>query len=107
MEILSWVLAEREASPAYKERVLKHGFHNFGVAGVFEQDDLEIWASATAASNNRIARRFPFGFQTCLPYIDKPIPDYKGPGRAFQPPETEVAQFEFIRHWDRMMKSNA
>ena len=51
MEVLSWVLAEREASAEYKERALKHGFHNFGAAGVFEQDDLELWASATQASD--------------------------------------------------------
>ena len=107
MEILSWVLAEREASQAYKARVLKNGFRNFGIAGVFEQDDLEIWASATAASNNRIARKFPYSFHTALPFIDKPVAAHKWPGRVFRPSDTEVAQFEFMRHWDRLMKSNA
>src|SRR5690606_37978544 len=37
MEILSWVLAEKEASPEYKDNVLKVGFRNFGIAGLFEQ----------------------------------------------------------------------
>jgi PAH dioxygenase large subunit len=105
MEILSWVLAEKEASQAYKDAVLRQGFHNFGAAGVFEQDDLELWASATSASNNAIARRFPYSFHTALPYIDKPEKDHKWPGRAFKPADTEVAQLEFMRQWDRCMKA--
>jgi phenylpropionate dioxygenase-like ring-hydroxylating dioxygenase large terminal subunit len=105
MEILSWVLAEKEASQTYKDAVLRQGFHNFGAAGVFEQDDLELWASATSASNNAIARRFPYSFHTALPYIDKPEQDHKWPGRAFKPADTEVAQLEFMRQWNRCMKA--
>ena len=103
MEILSWVLAEKEATAEYKDAVLRKGFHNFGAAGVFEQDDLELWASATHASNNAIAKQFPFSFHTALPYIDTPEKDHKWPGRAFKPADTEVAQLEFMRHWDRWM----
>jgi PAH dioxygenase large subunit len=107
MEVLSWVLAEREASAGYKEKMLKKGFHNFGVAGVFEQDDLELWESATAASNNAIARQFPYSFHTAVPYLDKPLPDYDGPGRAFKPSAAEVIQFEFMRHWEGLMNGDA
>ena len=85
MEILSWVLAEREATPDYKATVLRNGFHNFGAAGVFEQDDLELWASATYASNNPVAKQLPYSFQTALPYINAPEKDHKWPGRAFKP----------------------
>jgi len=106
MEVLSWVLAEREASEHYKESVLAKGFRNFGAAGVFEQDDMEIWASVTSSSANRVALQFPYSFQTSLPYADKPVADYKWPGRAFQPPEIEVVQFEFMRHWDRLVSAN-
>ncbi len=106
MEILSWVLAEKEASDDYKQAVLRKGFHNFGAAGVFEQDDLELWASATEASDNPIARRYPYSFHTALRYMDSPATDHKWPGRAFRPANTEVAQFEFMRHWDRKMQSD-
>ena len=107
MEVLSWVLAEREASPDYKSAVLRKGFRNFGAAGVFEQDDMEIWASATQASDNKIAQQLPFSFQTALPFLDAPATDHKWPGRAFRPPDTEVAQLEFMRRWDQLMMSNA
>lgn len=106
-EVLSWVLAEREASAEYKARVLPNGFRNFGAAGVFEQDDMELWASAASASNNRIAQQFPYGFQSSVPYQDSPEAHPGRPGRIFRPADTEVAQFEFMRHWDRMMQSDA
>jgi PAH dioxygenase large subunit len=106
MEVLSWVLAEREASREYKHAVLTKGFRNFGAAGVFEQDDMEIWASATQASNNPIAQQYPYSFHTALPYLRRPATDHKGPGRAFRPPESEVAQLEFMRRWDQMMATN-
>jgi PAH dioxygenase large subunit len=105
MEILSWVLAEKEAPAEYKVTVLRNGFHNFGAAGVFEQDDMELWASATYASNNTIAKQFPYSFHTALPYINAPEKDHKWPGRAFKPADTEVAQLEFMRQWDRCMKA--
>jgi PAH dioxygenase large subunit len=107
MEILSWVLAEREASAEYKERALKVGFRNFGIAGVFEQDDLELWASATTASNNPISKQYPYSFHTALPTLDHPLEGYKGPGRVYQPIQSEIAQFEFMRHWEHMMRNNA
>lgn len=106
MEVLSWVLAEKEALQSYKDDVLRKGFHNFGASGVFEQDDLELWASATFASNNEIAKQFPYSFHTALPYIEKPEQDHKWPGRAFKPADTEVAQLEFMRQWDRCMTSD-
>ena len=107
MEILSWVLAEAEASDSYKDNALKHGFHNFGAAGMFEQDDLELWASATEASNNPIAAGFDYSFHSSLPFQDSPAADHKWPGRAYRPANTEVAQFQFMRRWDDLMRSNA
>ncbi len=104
MEVLSWVLAEREASAEYKARALKHGFHNFGAAGVFEQDDLELWASATQASDNPIAQRYPYSFHSSLPFDDAPGEDDKWPGRTYQPSNTEVAQLAFMRRWDAVMR---
>ena len=107
MEVISWVLAEREASAAYKASVLHKGVHNFGAAGVFEQDDMELWASATEASDNPVAARYPFSFHTCLPYLDAPVADFRWPGRAYRPSDTEVAQFAFMCHWDGLMRTGA
>jgi phenylpropionate dioxygenase-like ring-hydroxylating dioxygenase large terminal subunit len=107
MEILSWVLAEREASEEYKERVLTGGFRNFGIAGLFEQDDLELWVSATGASTSAVAQQFPYSFHTALTAIQNPVADHTGPGRAYQPIQSEVAQLEFMRHWEQLMGAEA
>ena len=106
MEVLSWIVAERESSDSYKDNVLKNGFHNFGAAGVFEQDDMELWISATRASNNPIAARYPYNFQTALRYLETPVADHAWPGAAYRPSNTEVSQFKFMLHWDRVMQSN-
>ena len=106
MEVMSWVLVEREASPGYKARMLKNGSHNFGVSGVFEQDDVELWEAATAASDNTIARQFPYSFHSAALYREKPLADYEGPGRAYRPSTSEVTQFEFMCHWNGLMTSN-
>ena len=105
MEILSWVLAEREADDGYKRRALKHGFHNFGAAGVFEQDDLEIWASATQASDNPIAQRYPYSFHSSLPFDRSPCAAGKRPGTTYRRSDTEVAQLTFMRRWQAAMDS--
>jgi phenylpropionate dioxygenase-like ring-hydroxylating dioxygenase large terminal subunit len=103
MEIMSWALAEREADASYKARSLSEGVRNFGIAGMFEQDDLAIWISATAASNNPVAAEYPYSFTSALPRMNKPEADYKGPGRAFKPIQAEIIQFEFMRHWQRAL----
>jgi phenylpropionate dioxygenase-like ring-hydroxylating dioxygenase large terminal subunit len=100
MEIISWALAEREASPQYKARSLSEGVRNFGVAGVFEQDDLAIWITATAASRNPIAGEYPYSFTSALSAINNPESNYPGPGRVFKPIQSEVIQLEFMRHWE-------
>ena len=103
MEVLSWVFAEIEANDEYKESALRNGFHNFGAAGVFEQDDMELWASATAASDNSIAQQYPFSFQTSLRYISKPTKQHDWPGKTYRPVDTEVAQFHFMQHWEKVL----
>ena len=71
---------------------------------MFEQDDLELWTSATQASDNPIARRFPYSFHSSLPFDDAPVNDAKGPGRAYKPANTEVAQFAFMQRWDAALR---
>jgi PAH dioxygenase large subunit len=103
MEIISWALAEREADADYKRRALNEGVRNFGIAGMFEQDDLAIWISATTASRSPIAGEYPYSFTSALPVIDSPDVTYPGPGRAFKPIQAEIIQFEFMRHWQRTL----
>jgi PAH dioxygenase large subunit len=38
--------------------------------------------------------------------MDKPLKNHHGPGRAYQPVLSEIIQFEFMRHWDRVLTTN-
>jgi hypothetical protein len=47
-----------------------------GPAGMTEQDDMENWLYATAASQGTIARRYPYNYQQSLGRVqrDDPVP---------------------------------
>jgi phenylpropionate dioxygenase-like ring-hydroxylating dioxygenase large terminal subunit len=99
MEILSWILAERELSSEHKAMLVAKGIHNFGVAGVFEQDDVALWQSGTFGSRSAMSNPYPYSFLSALPFRDNPIPDFFGPGRAYAQTLTEISQLEFMNTW--------
>jgi hypothetical protein len=103
MEIVSWCLVDRESSQAYRDRSLADGLRNFGVAGLFEQEDVELWASIGQASASPFAQAHPFNFRTALPILHSPVTDFAGPGDAYRPLLSEVTQFRFLQHWNQMM----
>jgi PAH dioxygenase large subunit len=103
MEIVSWCLAERETSVAFKERSLADAIRNFGISGIFEQEDVEIWSGIAASSAGSVARAYPFNFQTALPLLDRPLDNYPGPGDAYRPVAPEITQFRFLLHWNALM----
>jgi PAH dioxygenase large subunit len=103
MEIISWCLIDREASAAYRERSLADGLRNFGVSGLFEQEDVELWATIADSSRSALAQKHPFSFMTAVPAMSAPVMDFLGPGQAYRPVLTEVTQFRFLQHWNQMM----
>jgi hypothetical protein len=49
------------------KEVLRHYYMRYsGPAGMTEQDDMENWYYASAASKGVIARRFPYNYQMAL-----------------------------------------
>lgn len=107
MEILSWILAERETSAEYKADLLAKGIHNFGIAGVFEQDDIELWQSAASATRSSMSHAYPLSFLSALPFRKTPIEDFFGPGRAYKQTISEVSQLEFMCKWQQLMTAEA
>jgi PAH dioxygenase large subunit len=103
-KIWSWSLADKETPAAFKERSLNDGVRNFGLAGVFEQEDVELWSGIGEGSRNPVARQYPFSFQTALPMLDSPVPDYPGPCPAYRPWVAEITQFKFMQHWARQLE---
>ena len=86
-----------------RDRSLTDGIRNFGVAGLFEQEDVELWASIGPTSANSFAKALPFNFASALPALRSTVSDFPGPGAVYRPLLSEVTQFSFLMHWNRMM----
>ena len=102
MELTAWYLAEREASDEWKQKVLEAGVRAFGMSGVFEEDDVDIWASVSEACRGSIAGRGEASFETALNF--QPVDDFTGPGTAYFPMLPECEQFNFLKHWKSLMR---
>jgi PAH dioxygenase large subunit len=107
MEMLSWTLAESESTEDYRQLLLSKGMHNFGAAGVFEQDDIELWESGSLASRSLLRLNHKFSFLSAVPFRHEPLSDYFGPGRVYSQTLTEISQLEFMTTWQTMLNNDS
>ncbi|HLQ32648.1 MAG TPA: aromatic ring-hydroxylating dioxygenase subunit alpha [Chloroflexota bacterium] len=107
MEIWSWVLAPKEASPAYKERAYKVAVASFSPSGNFEQDDTIVWHGIARSARSLFARKAgaKLNYQMGLESMSEAriVPDWPGPGVAYDSNLEEGVQRTFLRHWLREM----
>lgn len=100
--IWRFFLVDRDAPAAVKD-FLRHYYMRYsGPAGMTEQDDLENWNYATAASKGTIARRYPYNYQQSMRAFrhNEPVPG----DVSFQ--ITEQNARNFYRHWGECMKAD-
>jgi phenylpropionate dioxygenase-like ring-hydroxylating dioxygenase large terminal subunit len=99
-EAWRWYLVDRDAPPEVKE-VLRHYYMRYaGPAGLTEQDDMENWNYATAASKGAIARRYPYNYEMGLGVGN---PHDEVPGLVTQGP-SEQGQRGFYQRWVEFME---
>jgi phenylpropionate dioxygenase-like ring-hydroxylating dioxygenase large terminal subunit len=69
-------LVDADAPAEVKDVLRRYYMRYSGPAGMTEQDDMENWLYATAASKGTIARRYPFNYQMSMGACrtDDPIP---------------------------------
>lgn len=69
-------LVDADAPAAVKDFMRKYYMRYSGPAGMTEQDDMENWLYATAASTGTIAKRYPFNYQQSMAAAkkDDPVP---------------------------------
>lgn len=94
-----WFLVDKDAPPEVKD-VLRHYYIRYsGPGGLTEQDDMENWNYATAASKGTMARRLPYNYQMGMGH------EFRGgplPGRL-SPAFSEQAQRGFYSRWAQFM----
>lgn len=103
MEMWKWYLVDTDA-PAEVKNVLRQYYLRYaGPAGLTEQDDMENWNYATAASAGAEAGRYPYNYQMGLGY-EEPAPDLKD--AVFTGPVTEQNQRIFYGRWAEFMDAD-
>jgi phenylpropionate dioxygenase-like ring-hydroxylating dioxygenase large terminal subunit len=89
-------------APAEVKDFLRHYYMRYsGPAGMTEQDDMENWNYATAASRGTIARRYPYNYQQSMNAFEKGDPV---PGTVSKQ-ITEQNARNYYRHWSRLMSA--
>ncbi len=63
MEIWSWAIVDKAASPKIKDAMRFVSQYRFSPTGVFEQDDMDNWIHVTGAAKSLIAKRYPANYQ--------------------------------------------
>lgn len=101
VEIWSWYFAEAEAPPEWRTQLHRTALQTFGMGGIFEEDDAEVWASISRFNQGSIASRQFMDFSAGR--SSPPSGKVAGPGTAYPSLLTEQAQFGFIRQWKKMI----
>lgn len=102
VEIWSWYFAEAEAPPEWRTQLHRTALQTFGMGGIFEEDDAEVWASISRVNQGAIASRQYMDFSAGR--SSPPSGNVSGPGTAYPSLLTEQAQFGYIRQWQRMIE---
>ena len=102
MEVWSWQLMDRNAPEQWKDAARACFSREFGMAGVFEQDDLENWSEITATLKSPVARRLALQYRMGLAMDE--AQQWPGPGRAFLKHSfEELNERIFYGHWHSVM----
>jgi hypothetical protein len=75
-EIWRFYLVDKDAPQEVKDFLRHYYMRYLGPAGMTEQDDVENWNYATAASRGTVARRYPYNYQQSIDAssLDGPLP---------------------------------
>jgi phenylpropionate dioxygenase-like ring-hydroxylating dioxygenase large terminal subunit len=102
-EVWKMYLVDRTAPDEVKDFLRRFYLRYAGPAGMTEQDDMENWNYATAASRGTIARRYPYNYQLSLGRERRPDSASNQPFQA-----SEQNQRNFFRVWsDYMNRAHA
>jgi phenylpropionate dioxygenase-like ring-hydroxylating dioxygenase large terminal subunit len=103
MEIWSWAIVDKAASPAIKDAMRFVSQYRFSPSGVFEQDDMDNWIQVTGAAKSLIGRRYPANYR--MTGNEPPI-EIALPGRAMSR-FSDNNQLSFYLHWAKMLQAES
>jgi PAH dioxygenase large subunit len=95
-EVLSFSLVERDAPERFKADIHQTSVGSFGVAGMFEVDDVEVWAGVQRGLHGVIGRQTVGNYQAVG---DHGGSDPARPGRNHRGVSTDDNQWLFYQRW--------
>jgi phenylpropionate dioxygenase-like ring-hydroxylating dioxygenase large terminal subunit len=102
-EAWRWFLVDQDAPQEVKDVMRHYAMRYSGPAGMTEQDDMENWNYASAASKGVIARRYPYNYEMGLGLA---YPDYGVPGVTTDR-IAEQNQRGFYQRWAELMATRS
>ncbi len=99
MDAWSWALIGSDAPPEVKALARDIQVRTFSPAGIFEQDDGEMWSYCTENARGAYRQRFPLNYQMGAGH-ERSDPDRPG---LIHPPPTEISVFGFWQRWRKEM----
>ena len=101
MEVWSWCFVDKNAPEWWKETSRECYLRAFGMAGMFEQDDMENWVDITQSLRGPIARQLWLQYKMGLGGVLSKKKPQAGPLHPTTPGED--SERAFYRHWQRLM----
>jgi phenylpropionate dioxygenase-like ring-hydroxylating dioxygenase large terminal subunit len=107
-EVWRWYLVDQDAPPEVKDALRRYYIRYSGPGGMTEQDDMENWNYAHAASRGTIARRYPYNYEQGLGYEvhDFECEGLKLPGVVMELTEARSSEHNlrnFYKRWAEFM----
>lgn len=103
MEVWSWCFVDKNASAQWKEASRQCYLRIFGMAGVFEQDDMENWVEISRALRGPVASRLWLQYKLGLGSVShepRPVPALRSLEHSGFSEESERA---FYSHWEKLI----
>jgi nitrite reductase/ring-hydroxylating ferredoxin subunit len=98
IEVISWLLVEKETSDEWKKKIQKTYILTFGSSGMLEQDDTENWTKVTENSR-QLGRLLGMPLSYGMGLGRKPMENFPGPGEVFEGKFHEANARAFYQRW--------
>jgi phenylpropionate dioxygenase-like ring-hydroxylating dioxygenase large terminal subunit len=103
-ECWNFVVAESSASEEVKREILTDHIRNFGISGMFEQDDMDNWRQCTESGRSPLSRRYR---QHLAMGIGHEGSNQRLPGLVAPNINSEVTQRSIYRRWQEFMDAGS
>ncbi len=104
MEVWTWLFMEKNAPQWWEQASRECYLRSFGVAGVFEQDDMENWVEITKSLRGPVAGRLDLQYKMGLEATQ--AREWPGSEVVYSMPFfSELNERVFYRHWQKLLMS--